>query len=63
MFVYILMYEDSPKILGVFSDINKARHFVHSILGERARCSECSKGEYWTDNLFSHYIIVKQYVY
>ena len=63
MFVYILMYEDGSKILGVFSDKNKARDFARSILGERARSAECQKGEYWTDNLFSYYIIVKQYVY
>lgn len=63
MFVYILMYEDSSKILGVFSNKDKARDFARSILGERARSAECSKGEYWTDNLFSYYIIVKQYVY
>jgi hypothetical protein len=63
MFVYILMYEDGSKILGTFSNINKARSFVRSILGERARSTEYRKGEYWTDDLFSRYIIVKQYVY
>lgn len=63
MCVFIVMYEDGSKILGTFSNINKARFFIRSILGENAQTAESPKGEFWTDGFFSRYIIVKQYVY
>ena len=63
MFVFIVMYEDGSKILGTFSNKDKARFFIRSVLGENAQTTESPKGEFWTDGFFSHYIIVKQYVY
>lgn len=63
MRVFIVMYEDGSKILGTFSNEDRACLFIRSILGENAQTAKSPKGELWTDGFFSRYIIVKQYVY